>query len=130
MRHMNNSIDQLIDLSRNQNLYFVAPKGVSDGKERIIYLPKGWCDEFTRENGFAGGFDDIEDGPTLYGYIGNPEMFNWKGKTNKEVLMSKITGWITIGDLLAMKQVNKSEACSLDPDLFELLDAIDSGVAT
>lgn len=120
--------DQLIELSREQDLYFVAPKGHADEIERIIFLPQGWCDEFTVENGFAGGIDS-EDAPDLYGYIGSPDILNWKMNERKEALTSDINGWTSIDDLLNMRQVSEQEARQIDADLFITLDAINDGTA-
>jgi hypothetical protein len=107
----------IVELNRERDLYFVTKDG------RIIFIPKGWCNEFDDDN-------EKDDGPSIYGWIGQESTSNWATRSSKEWLTSETQGWTLISDLDKMREASAEEARQLDPDLFALLDAVNSNQAT
>ena len=100
----------IIEQNRLSDLYFV------DGG-RIIFIPMNWCDDFRSEEG------------DVYGWIGQESVSNWKSRESKEWYTFEAQGWVSLDTLGEMKQVSFLEATVIDPELFRLLEAVNSGVA-
>jgi hypothetical protein len=102
----------IIVANRQKNLYFAD--------KRIIFFPKGWCDDFK---------DMPDDGPAIWGWYGNPDVLNFQEREGKEYLTTDAQGWFYLKELEGMRQVDEAEARRIDPDLFTLLDAVRNGEA-
>lgn len=105
----------IVEKNREQDLFFVTEDN------RIIFIPQNWCDEFEA---------DPDDEPSIYGWYGNKDIPNWKNRDSKEWYTFESQAWQSVTYLESLKEVTEEEARSIDPDLFELLDAVNSGVAT
>lgn len=103
--------------NRENNLYF---RGTDN---RIFYLPKHWADEIRDQSG------DVDFGQSVYCYFGNPDVLAFRDRSDNEYLTSDALGWHNLDFLDTLPQVAEAEARELDPDLFALIDAINSGEA-
>ncbi len=103
----------IIEANRQRDLYLV------DG-DRIVYAPKGWCDDMRQ---------DDEDGPCFACYYGNPDVLAFRSRENQEYLTTDCIQQYGLDTLAAMREVTEVEARQIDPDLFTLLDAINNGEA-
>ena len=103
-----------------QDLYLVDPED-----NRIIFIPKDWCDEFRDDDEY-----DPDAGPTSYCWIGQPSVTHWELHPDKQFFTYDTQGWMPVQDLEQMREVTPAEARQIDPDLFRLLNAVNTGVAT
>lgn len=106
-------MNKFFQQNRQSGLYFV------NEFNRIIYIPQGWCDEF----------EQVDENLSLFGWFGNPEVSNWKGRKNKEYLTTDAQAWHNVNQLEKYRQVDETEARKIDSELFELLDAINNNIA-
>jgi hypothetical protein len=104
----------VVELNRQKDLYLVH-------QGRIIFIPKGWCDDFK-------DWDEGEE-PSIYCWIGQESVSNWLTNQYHEWFTTDAQGWMPISDLETMPSVTQSEARRIDPDLFRLLDGVNSGEA-
>lgn len=104
----------LVELNRERDIYLVD-------EGRVIFIPKGWCDDFKEW--------DETDEPSIYCWIGQQSVTNWLSNPHKEWFTGDTQGWMPISDLETMPQVTEAAARKIDPDLFRLLDAVNSGEA-
>jgi hypothetical protein len=103
------------EANKQADLYFV-------NANRIVFLPQGWCEDFKEHC-----LDD--DPPQAYCWIGQESVNNWLTSPSKEWYTTDAQGWMDISDLETMPQVTEAVARKVDPDLFRLLDAVNSGEA-
>lgn len=100
----------VVEANRERDLYL---KELADDMDlpsgNVVFIPQGWCDEFTIANGFAGGPDDVEDEPCLYGWI------PLTTDANSEVH----TGWYPIEALQQFPEITEQEAREIHPRMFE-----------
>ena len=87
---------------------------------RIIFLPQNWYYEIV---------DELKDEGenNAYCWIGQPGVNNWRERNPKEWETTDAQGWLNLGYLESLPEVSEVQARQIDPDLFALLDAINSG---
>jgi hypothetical protein len=104
--------DKIIERNKIEDLYFL------DENNHIIFLPQGWYESFSND-----------DPSEVYCWIGQSSVDNWLISKNKEWFTYDAQGWISLDNLSSLKEVLREEAINIDPSLFKLLDAINSGEA-
>jgi len=103
--------------NRKRSLYF------DDGNGHIVFAPQGWADEIGQESEDGEGWE-------FQCYHGdNEDTLAFEDRQGNEYLTTDCIQWFLVSDLAKMREVTEEEARQLDPDLFTLLDAIDSGEA-
>lgn len=109
----------LIQRNRDRDLYlFDATVG------RVVFVPQGWCDQIPDPCA-----DEPDAEPSVYGWYGNPDVSAWEGRADHEFLTTDAQAWFTVAELSALVEIPEAGARQLDPDLFRLLDAVNSGRA-
>lgn len=98
-----------------RGLYFVEDN-------HIIYVPQGWSEDLGQVSD-----DNNSDWEFQCYHGGYGDVLAYK--TRGEYLTTDAICWVTISELELLRQVEESEAKKIDPNLFELLAAIDSGEA-
>lgn len=98
----------VIEANRDRDLYLVDWR-----YDNVVFIPKGWCDEFTVANGFAGGPDD-KDEPAIYAY----------GPTHSKNDSEVETLFFEIVELQEMEEVSETAARRIHPALFCHLDTL------
>lgn len=107
------SVAALLEANRLADLYFVTDDNA------VILLPRDWSVEFRDPSGEGD----------VYCWLSGPDVNNWLRRTSREWLTTDAQGWIPVAQLLAMRTVSEVEARSIAPDLFRLLDAVNTGSA-
>jgi hypothetical protein len=102
----------ILEKNKQASLYFKLNNG------RVFFLPQNWAHDFPDIDG------DEEDGQSVYGYLGNEDVNRWLGRDTREWYTTDVCFWVCLSDL--DQEISEEEARQLDPDLFRLLDAIDS----
>lgn len=111
---MNKQTSHILAANKTNDLFFVDETG------RIIYIPKMWCFDFVEED---------KEGRSTYAWIGQESVNDWRSRATKEWNTYEAQGWVSFKSLESLREVSESEAKIIDPDLFALLDAINSGEA-
>ena len=106
----------ILEANRQRDLYLLDPE-----TNRIVFAPHNWCDELRQ--------DDEDDGPCFTCYFGNPDVLAFQQRESREWLTTDAQLLFSVESLEAMREVSEQEARQLDPDLFTLLAAINSGEA-
>ena len=109
---------RLIEINRERGLYFHEHKS-----DRIIYLPQGWSEEFVDYD------EEDESVRNTYCWYGNEDTLAYQQRVSMEMLTTDSQSWFDLEALAQMKQVSEAEARVIDPDLFTVMDAYNSGVA-
>lgn len=106
----------LVERNKKEDLYIVEHE---DG--RVVYIPKGWCDEFDDKDHGGPSYLDPDTGepcPELYGYGFVGAGFTESGFD---------TIYWRVSDLEQGRIVTETEARTIDPALFEHLARINRG---
>lgn len=106
----------LIAENRLRDLYLLDP-----GTNRVVFMPRYWCDEMRQ--------DDEDDGICISCWYGNDSVLAYQERESKEWLSTDACELMMLSDLEQMREISEEEARKIDPDLFTLLEAINSGKA-
>lgn len=87
--------------------------------KRIIFIPRNWVYEM--------GHDDPDDGTCINCWYGNADVLAFEKRETKEWLTTDAQAYFALFELENMSEVSEEEARQIDPDLFRLLDYVNSG---
>lgn len=113
----------IVDKNRERSLYLLDRE-----TDRVVFIPQGWCDDFANVHQDEDAFGDLAE-PEIYCWYGNPDCLAFKGRDDREWMTWDAQEWFKLSALERMRELSEAEAWVADPDLFELLDAVNSGAA-
>lgn len=114
------TVEQLLKANAERSLYFFDPE-----TGRVVFLPQDWAYEMS-------DIDDETQERQANCWFGNDECLAFLERTTpvkNEWLTTDAQAFFNLTDLCKMQEINEDTARQRDPDLFRLLDAVNSGEA-
>lgn len=104
--------EHITQLNKREDLFFFDYEA-----GRVVLMPKGWCHELADYDG------------SVLCWCGSEYTLAYKNRGSKEYLSSDSQRYYHPVTLEKFDVITEERARTLDPDLFELLDAVNSGEA-
>lgn len=103
----------VVEANRERDLWLAS------SFNRIIFVPKGWCDDYSYAKGHHGGLDWTQNNGM---FAKGPEILCYAPNTVNEKIKPVARLFILVEKLQKLEEVDKETARTRDPDLFEFLE--------